>query len=161
MALFTSETARAMAIKGAQMRLARRQALAAIPLEAAQAAPSPPDYATLRKSCVRAQLARLDAMLLTETDPQRLDRLAAAQQRLSEQERILDGRPLPGQRRPGRERVPAMTWTVEPITEAPAPAPITLPQVAPITEAAPGTYTPPAPIVLAPITQDLPPAVGE
>ena len=53
---------------------------------------------------VRLQLDRVDAMMLTEDDPQRLDRLASAQMRLSEQERILAGRPLPGSRKPAPDR---------------------------------------------------------
>ena len=44
---------------------------------------------------------RLDAAMLEEHDPQRLDRLASAQARLSAQEFALAGRPMPGQRRPG------------------------------------------------------------
>lgn len=54
---------------------------------------------------VREQLDRLDQMMMTENDPQRLDRIASAQSKLAEQERILDGRPLPGSRRP-RETKP-------------------------------------------------------
>ncbi len=42
-----------------------------------------------------------DEMVNAERDPQRIDRLASAQLRLSEQERILAGRPLRGSRRPG------------------------------------------------------------
>jgi hypothetical protein len=49
---------------------------------------------------VRKHLDRLDELMMTETDPQKLDRLASAQARLAEQERILDGRPLPGSLRP-------------------------------------------------------------
>jgi hypothetical protein len=44
-------------------------------------------------------------MMMSEDDPQRLDRLASAQMRLAEQERILAGRPLPGSRKPAPERV--------------------------------------------------------
>lgn len=39
-------------------------------------------------------------------DAQRVDRLAAAWAKLAEQERILDGRPLPGSRRPERQSTP-------------------------------------------------------
>jgi hypothetical protein len=53
---------------------------------------------------VREQLDRLDKLILAEKDPQRIDRLASAQARLAEQERILDGRPLPGSHRPRPER---------------------------------------------------------
>ena len=43
-------------------------------------------------------------MIATEDDPQRLDRLAAASMRLSDQEFALSNRPKPGNRRPGPER---------------------------------------------------------
>lgn len=62
------------------------------------------DYTTKRLARVRLQLDRLDNMLLTERDPQRLDRIASAQARISEQERILSGRPMPGSLRPRSER---------------------------------------------------------
>ena len=42
----------------------------------------------------------LDTLFENEDNPQKLDRLASAQHRLSEQERILSGRPLPGSQRP-------------------------------------------------------------
>jgi hypothetical protein len=45
-------------------------------------------------------MTRLDGLMSTATDPRDLDRLAAAWSKLAEQERILDGRPLPGSRRP-------------------------------------------------------------
>jgi hypothetical protein len=47
---------------------------------------------------IRAELAK------REPDGQRVDRLAAASMRLSDQEFALAGRPKPGQRRPGPER---------------------------------------------------------
>lgn len=53
-----------------------------------------------RLSRVRAQLNRLDRMMMEETDPSKLDRIASAQARLSEQERLLAGRPSPGSLRP-------------------------------------------------------------
>lgn len=45
-------------------------------------------------------------MIEEEDDPQRLDRLAAASMRLSDQEFALSNRPKPGNRRPGPERGP-------------------------------------------------------
>ncbi len=62
----------------------------------------------------------------------KLDKLASAQARLAEQERLLAGRPLPGSRRPERER-PKRQWAsmvdfdpqpLMPIAEAPNPAPV-------------------------------------
>jgi len=49
---------------------------------------------------VREQLNHLDSMMFKETGPSKLDRLASAQAKGAEQERILDGRPLPGSRKP-------------------------------------------------------------
>jgi hypothetical protein len=58
------------------------------------------DYLNRRILRVRAQLEKLDQMLAAEDNPQAIDRLASAQSRVSEQERILSGRPLPGSQRP-------------------------------------------------------------
>ena len=67
--------------------------------------PAPNDeYLAQRLACVRAQLSRIDRMLLEETNPQSLDRLAAACARLSEVERQLAGRPAPGAYRPSAPR---------------------------------------------------------
>lgn len=60
-----------------------------------------------RLARVRRQLDRLDAMLLREKDPAKLDRLAAASAKLEEQERRLSNRSLPAtvrldSKRPGR-----------------------------------------------------------
>ena len=52
-------------------------------------------FSARRLSRVRAQLRRVDKMLMAETDPQRLDRLAAASMRLSDQEFALANRPKP------------------------------------------------------------------
>jgi hypothetical protein len=71
------------------------------------AALGPPDsaqYVASRLTRVRAQLSKLDQLIENETDPQKLDRLVSAQSRLSEQWRIFSGIPLPGSRRPGREK---------------------------------------------------------
>lgn len=83
---------------------------------------TPPDsYTGDRLSRVRSQLDRLDVMMQTETDPQRLDRLASAQAKLAEQERQLAGRPLPGSLRPSNR--PAAGGMIEqPQTSAPGPS---------------------------------------
>jgi len=62
------------------------------------------EYRIRRLARVRAQLEKLDDMISKERDPQKLDRLASAQSRLSAQEFALAGRPMPGSRRPARER---------------------------------------------------------
>ena len=103
MALFNSQNAREMAARSAESR--RRaaaeaaQRLSELQEASAQAATvtaDSDDYVRKRLACVRAQLALLDARMLTETDPQKLDRLASAQSRLAVQEQNLAGRPLPG-----------------------------------------------------------------
>lgn len=57
-------------------------------------------YIDKRLSRVRKQLAKLDGMIDKEMDAQKLDRLVCAQNRLSEQWRILSGIPLPGSNKP-------------------------------------------------------------
>lgn len=79
-------------------------------------------YTRTRAERVRLQLDRVDAMMLVESDPQKLDRLASAQARLSEQERILAGRPLPGSYRPMPERTSRKAGrTVEAWADTPQP----------------------------------------
>ena len=80
-----------------------RKAIAAREAAKAAARLVAENYAGDRLKRVRAQLAKVDAMIEQEDDPQRLDRLASAQARLSVQEFALAGRPMPGSRRPGRE----------------------------------------------------------
>lgn len=72
-------------------------------------------FTTERIARVRRQLRMIDSLIDHERDPQRLDRLASAQLRLSEQERVLSGRPLPGSRRPGRERTTRETRSASPL----------------------------------------------
>jgi hypothetical protein len=86
------------------------------------------DYALLRLARVREQLNRIDRMIATETDPQKLDRLAAATMRLSDQEFALAGRPKPGNRKPApelrREQVrPSPVPMVPRSPASPLPAP--------------------------------------
>ena len=85
----------------------RRRERAAKRAEAAETVQEPEqqaDYIAARLARVCAQLDRIDGMMMKESDPQKLDRLAAAQARLSDQEFKLAGRPYPGNRRPGKER---------------------------------------------------------
>jgi hypothetical protein len=82
-------------------------------------------------------LTKLDAMIEAEKDAQKLDRLASASAKLSEQERILDGRPLPGSRRPTSDKVPRGAWVeLQP----------SLPQVAPVAQVAPVQVQPAKPM---------------
>lgn len=76
-----------------------------------------PTYQAKRLGRVRLQLDRLDEMLMTESDPGKLDRLASAQTRLSEQERTLSNRPLPGTLRPQRPSKRSREAAPEPLPE--------------------------------------------
>ena len=84
-------------------------------------------FLTARLLRVRRQLERIDAMIATEDDPQRLDRLAAASMRLSDQEFALSNRPKPGNRRPGPERgnksQAGAFWGSNPAQQTPASPP--------------------------------------
>ena len=81
----------------------------------------PPDaYVARRLARVRVQLDRLDTMLLAENDAQKLDRLASAQLRVSEQERILAGRPLPGSFKPSHKKPASGPETWASFTEKPS-----------------------------------------
>lgn len=113
----TPQTARALAAKAQESR--RRNAAnlrdgrqEPPPHHTANQPAKPSDsYVCARLSRVRAQLDALDRLLAAESaadkpDAQRLDRLASASARLSEQERQLDNRPLPGSRRPAPEPPP-------------------------------------------------------
>ena len=83
-------------------------------------------YQARRLARVREQLDRVDKMLLTETDPQKLDRLACASMRLSDQEFALAGRAKPANAK------------VQPANRRPAQRPPPRPVVA---EAEPDTTT--------------------
>jgi hypothetical protein len=103
MARFTSANAREMADKG---REARRQRLLQLRQTIDTLVESPTvDFHAKRLARVRVQLDRIDSELerCSLSDSKRIRDLTDAQLRLSEQERILAGRPLPGSRRPGRE----------------------------------------------------------
>ena len=101
MALITRETAREMAARGN----ARKREILANLRVAAHPVPLPRDdsYVERRLARVREQLLRLDGFLDSEDDPGKIDRLASAIARLSEIERVLAGRPTPGQRKPKEE----------------------------------------------------------
>jgi len=117
---WTPEEARAFSLKG-------HAAIASKKLVQPEPLPEPkPDrtFSALRLARVRKQLKRIDEMLLTEDDPAKLDRLAAASSKLEEQERRLSDRSLPAVRKavldPGpKQRRQSFVPQFEP---APAPA---------------------------------------
>jgi hypothetical protein len=101
--LITSANAREMAARSQEARRQRkmeREAAPEVPQTSPQSDDDNDEFVTARLVRVRKQLNRLDNLMETETDPQKLDRLASAQARLAEQERLMAGRPLPGSCRP-------------------------------------------------------------
>ena len=121
MALFTVESGRLAGLKSVQVRKERAAQPKPAPVIPVNPTEEQPSFTAIRLSRVREQLNRIDAMMLDESDPQKLDRLASAQARLSEQERTLDGRPLPGSMRPSKAST-ARRPTVSPIEpEQPLP----------------------------------------
>lgn len=105
---FTAETARIAAAKSHAPDSARF--LPPLP-EAVK--PLDP-YIEQRLLRVRKQLNKIDGMIEEELDPAKLDRLASAQARLSEQERQLANRPLPGTLKPQSPKR-TKSQSVEPI----------------------------------------------
>jgi hypothetical protein len=61
------------------------------------------DFTQRKLARVRVQIERVEDLLTAATEPQAVDRYAAALARLYEIERVLAGRPLPGSRRPSAE----------------------------------------------------------
>jgi len=89
--------------------------------------PAPPEqpadsYQTETRNQARDAMAELYRQLATESDPQRKRHLVAAIKDLTEVERILDDRPLPGSRRPPPPRARRATSTAFiPLDLAPTP----------------------------------------
>lgn len=105
-------------------------------------------YPERLKTRVRLQVELVCCQLDKEAckpccDGAKLDRLASALERLAELERVLDGRPGPGNRRPPREDPPAAR-------PAAAPRPPAIPTPASATQPAaqPGTSEPAPPRLL-------------
>jgi hypothetical protein len=63
----------------------------------------PDQYVAVQLTRARTHISRINSMLDRETDAQTLERLSRALGVLSERERVLAGRPLPGSRRPAKE----------------------------------------------------------
>lgn len=122
---FSGENARLMALRSAEARrakaLAAKQA-ASLPKpepipQPAPVVPTPAQspFALEQLQVVRARMNDIDEALRHELgkdspegtqrtpDANKVDRLASAWSKFAEQERILDGRPLPGSRKPANE----------------------------------------------------------
>ncbi len=103
--MFTTENAAEMGRKGAEAAVAaRRQQMIAV-AEAMAADQMMATFEGRTLARVRLQLDKVFEAFVIEadksnSDASKLDRLASAQARLSEQERILSGRPMPGSLRP-------------------------------------------------------------
>ena len=103
-------------------------------------------FAKRRLARVRAQLDRLDDELAecSLEDSKRIKELTDAQLRLSEQERILAGRPLPGSRRPAAERAPRLGDSAPAYEPVPVPIPVPIAQPAQPAQPPGWEYDPPA-----------------
>lgn len=64
------------------------------------------EHPKIRLLRIRTELDRLDALLSKTTDGKELQAIATTIHKLTEIERVLDGRPLPGQLRPFQARAP-------------------------------------------------------
>lgn len=116
MALFTAETAREFAAKAHEARrrkTAEREAMRSIGEQAPQPFPqktpqnpAPDGFVRVRLERVRKHLDKIDRMMEAETDPAKIDRLAAASSKFEEQERRLSDRSLPPVRR-AQDQAPA------------------------------------------------------
>lgn len=100
---FTKANAAEMARKSHEQRrlnqALREQAMTQPTLLSADSA-EPDPYVAVQLTRVRAHIARLNFMLDKEENAQQLERLSRALNLLSERERILAGRPLPGAFKP-------------------------------------------------------------
>ena len=94
--------ARELGLKSAEARRQRKAELEQLKNEAS------PDqlYTVQRVAEVREQIRAFNEKLNQEDDPMRLDRLVNAIYRLTELERVLSGRPLPGQLKPTSRPAP-------------------------------------------------------
>lgn len=122
--MFTVENAKAYSAKGHAARWQNRPVLTDVAVALAEH----DRYLARRIARARRQLDRLDQMMETEADLDKLERVSAAQQRVWTQYRELTGLPSPGQRRPGRERerVPLVEIAARSANQLPV-ASVTLP----------------------------------
>lgn len=116
---FSGDYARQMAAKSHEARRLRKAKDERAEQRAQIAAlEEEPAYDKLRLIRVRKALDELDkqmAQAIKAGESKVVKELADAQAKLSDQERILDGRPLPGSRRPRPEKPTKDTSTVEPV----------------------------------------------
>ena len=114
---WTKELASALGKRSAAARRAKKLLLATGQMSAPQVEPvvngateQPTVAPSVELACARNQLAQANGKLTAaleddDTEAVNVERLTRAVASLREQVRILEGRPLPGARRPGPERV--------------------------------------------------------
>ncbi|HEX4646152.1 MAG TPA: hypothetical protein VH598_11140 [Verrucomicrobiae bacterium] len=108
---FTRENALEMAARAVAKRKLNRELTAVVnPVRIERQ----PDYVEKEIARTRAQIAKVQTLLDRSADALVIERLTRSLNALSERERILSGRPLPGARRPGRDK-PAPDADIEPL----------------------------------------------
>lgn len=118
---FTRENARAMALRAQEVLKAKKAKRLAL-LNAPEPEPLPADkYVEQRIARTRAQIEKLDTRLATCRDPKAIKFLADAIAKLAELERVLSGRPLPGQLRPSGPKPRKSGNLVQPLEDSPVP----------------------------------------
>lgn len=124
---FTPANAREMALRSVLARKAAKDAEnSQAPNESLQATEQSEDYTEQRLTRTRKQIDMLSDALEEEDDPQRIDRLASAIARLSEIERQLANRPLPGSLKPSSKPSRGQSYpTLDPRPIEPVPGPAT------------------------------------
>jgi hypothetical protein len=117
MAVISTANAREMAAKS---HAARRQRAAQAAQRATPTVQMPPvadGFVAERLSRTREHIEQLNRLFAVCSDPHKLDRLASAISRMSEIERVLAGRPLPGSFRPARIKARPTMVAVMPLDD--------------------------------------------
>jgi hypothetical protein len=110
---FTPERAAELARRGHAMRKAEAEAVKVMAV--ANDTLKVDGYVAKRIVQVRRQIEGLNERLEAAVDPKDIKALCDAISKLAELERVLAGRPLPGQRRPGKDAPTRRPATVSPL----------------------------------------------
>lgn len=98
---FTADNARLMALRSVEARKKRKEQPKPSVARSEASALEPADSFHNRMiACVREQMENTLEKMEDEDDPNKLDRLASAFDKLRDSERVLLGQPLPGSHRP-------------------------------------------------------------
>lgn len=108
----TAENAREMALRSHAKRKERMEELRKAAERPAQ---EESEYRLFRLTRTREQLLVLDKQLVAETDPKSVKSICDAIARLCDVEQKLAMRPLPGSRRPGREKTERTSSSAGPL----------------------------------------------